>query len=202
VADGVIDLGVSGRPLDAAESARGLTIVAEFRTPFGLATSHPKPDGFNSSEIARLYQSDRPRWSDGQPITIFLRPTNESDTQVLASLFPGMKAAIARARDRPDLSVAATDQDNADLAEKTQGSLVGATFTQIIMEKRDLRFVAIDGIEPSLASYQQGTYPFGKTLYVVAGSQKAAAVAHFLRILRSPEGVAVLRQAGILLSSQ
>src|SRR5947209_6153678 len=46
VADGVIDISVSGRPLNAAETAKGLTQIAIVRSPFGLATSHPEPNGF------------------------------------------------------------------------------------------------------------------------------------------------------------
>lgn len=203
VADGVIDLSISGRPLNPAETAKGLVAVAELRTPFGLVTSHPKPNGLKSSEVAKLYQSDRPVWSDGEPIRILLRPTNESDVLVLGNMFPGMSAAIARVRDRPELSIAATDQDNADMAEKTRGSLVGATFTQIVTEKRNLRFVAIDGVEPSLENYEKGTYPFGKTLYlVVVGPQKSPAVARLLTFLRSPKGAAALREAGVLLSPE
>lgn len=202
VADGVIDLCISGRPLNPAEIAKGLTVVAELRTPFGMVTSHPKPNGFKSAEIAQLYQSDKPIWADATPIRIILRPTNESDTWALGHMFPGMIAAIAKVRSRADLSVAATDQDNADMAEKTQGSLVGATFTQIKMEKRDLRFVAIDGMEPSLETYEKGTYPFGKSLYIVLAAKRSPAGERFLTFLRSPKGAAALREAGVLLSAE
>lgn len=202
VADGLLDLAISGRPLNPAETALGLTAAAEFRTPFGLVTSHPNPNGFNSAKIAGLYRSEEPVWADGTPILIILRPTNESDTWVLGHLFPGMEAAIATARERADLSVAATDQDNAEMAEEAVGSLVGATFTQIIMEKRRLRFVAIDGIEPSLESYEQGTYPYGKSLYVVLAAQKSPAGEHFLAFLGSPKGAAALRAAGVLMRAK
>jgi phosphate transport system substrate-binding protein len=202
VADGILDFSMSGRPLNPAESAKGLSVVGEFHTPFVLVTSHPRPNGLKRSEIARLYQSDKPVWADGQPLRVILRPTNESDTSVLGNTFPGMSAAIAKVRDRADLSVAATDQDNADMAETTKGSLVAATFTQIVMEKRNLRFVAIDGVEPSIESYEKGTYPFGKKLYLVVGSTKSPAVAHFLTFLRSQKGIAALREAGVLLGPE
>ena len=39
VADGVLGLAVAGRDLSAKETARGLTVAAILRTPFGLATS-------------------------------------------------------------------------------------------------------------------------------------------------------------------
>ena len=199
VADGVIDLCISGRPLNAAEIAKGLVAVAELRTPFGLVTSKSKPNGFKSAEIAQIYQSDKPAWANGAPIRIILRPTNESDTSVLGQMFPGMIGAIAKVRDRADLSVAATDQDNAEMAEKTSGSLVGATFTQIKTESRNLRFVAIDGVEPSLEAYEKGTYPFGKSLYFVLAAKKSPAGERFLAFLHSPKGTAAMREAGVFL---
>ncbi len=202
VADGVIDLSISGRPLNAAETAKRLTVAAEFNTPFGLVTSHPKPDGFKSADIAQLYQSDKPLWADGKPIRIILRPTNDSDNGVLGQMFPGMAAAIAKVRNRADLSVAATDQDNADMAEKIPGSLVGATLTQIKMEKRNLRFVAIDGVEPSLENYEKGGYPFGKSLFIVLAAKKSPTGERFLAFLSSPKGLAALREAGILLGAK
>lgn len=202
MADGVIDLSISGRPLNPGETAKGLTALAEFRTPFGLATSHLDPTGFKSAEIAPLYQSDNPAWADGTPILIILRPTIESDNSVLGHMFPDMEAAIVKVRERPDLSVAATDQDNAQMAEKTPGSLVAATFTQIIMEKRRLSFVAIDGVAPSLESYEKGTYPYGKILYIVFSAKKSPAGERFLALLGSPKGAAALREAGVLLSAR
>jgi phosphate transport system substrate-binding protein len=199
VADGVIDLSISGRVLKPAETARGLIAVAEFRTPFGLVTSHPNPNGFKSSEIAPLYQSDAPVWADGTPILIILRPSVESDNSVLSQMFPGMSAAMAKARDRSDVPVAATDQDNTEMAEGTPGSLIAATFTQISMEKRKLWFVAIDGVAPSVENYEKGTYPYGKSLYFVLAAQKSPAGERFLAFLRSPMGAASLRDAGVLL---
>jgi phosphate transport system substrate-binding protein len=88
------------------------------------------------------------------------------------------------------------------MAEKVPGSLVGATYTQVQMEKRNLRFVPIDGIAPSLESFRSGTYPFGKTLYVVLGAKKSPAGERFLALLRSPKGVAARRETGVLLGSE
>ena len=44
VADGVLDLSMSGRPLNPAESAKGLSVVAEFHTPFALVTSQSQAE--------------------------------------------------------------------------------------------------------------------------------------------------------------
>lgn len=197
-ADGVIGISVAGRDLKEKETAKGLTVAATFRTPFGLVTSRPGPDGFRLDGIAEIYGADSAKWPDGSPIRIILRPVDESDNLVLGNLFPGMTEAIEQARTRSDLSVAATDQDNAEMAEKTEGSLVGATLTQITTEKRDLRFVNIDGVAPTMANYQNGSYPYAKTLYLVVPATVSPEAAAFVSFIATPEGATILREAGII----
>jgi phosphate transport system substrate-binding protein len=198
VANGVIDISVAGRDLKDKETARGLTVAGTFRTPFGLVSSRPGPDDLGADEIASLYTADRPTWPDGTPVLIILRPVDESDNIVLGQVFPGMTDALAQARLRADLSIAATDQDNADMAEATNGSLVAATLTQITTEARHLRFVSIDGVAPSMESYLDGTYPYGKTLYLVVPGDISPKAAAFLAFIGSPSGVTLLRNAGIV----
>ena len=99
-------------------------------------------------------------------------------------------------------SVAATDQDNADLAQRVEGSLSGATVTQIKMEKRDLRFVALDGVKPTLENFEKGIYPFGKRLFVIVPAKKSPAVDRFIAFLRSSQGVHALREADILVAAE
>jgi phosphate transport system substrate-binding protein len=198
LSEGLLGLAVSGRPLRPEEAAKGLTQVAVGRSPFGLATSHPNPNGLKSSEIASLFASENPTWADGTPLRIILRPQNDSDTAILGQLFPGMGAAIERARQRRDIQTAGTDQDNATLAEALPGSLTGAAYTQIKLENRRLRLVTIDGVEPTLENFERGTYPYGRSLYFVLPVQPSSAARQLLACLRSPEGMAALRITGNL----
>nr|WP_170936926.1 MULTISPECIES: substrate-binding domain-containing protein [Rhodomicrobium] len=202
VADGVLDASVAGRDLKPEEVARGLVVAATLRTPFGFVTSRQAAENLASGEIAGLYRSARPLWPDGTPIRLILRPTEESDNAVLGALFPGMSAALKQARTRGDLSLAATDQDNAEMAERIAGSLVGASFTQMTTEKRKLRFVSIDGVLPSLTSYENGSYPYGKSLYIVVPAKIGAEAAAFVSFIATPEGKGLLRQAGIVAGTQ
>ncbi len=196
LSEGALDVAVSGRTLKPEELSSGVTPVAAIRTPFGLVTSHPHPDGFKSSEVAGLFTSAKPTWKDGSPILIILRPKSDSDTEVLGTLFLDMAAAIEQARKRPDLSLAATDQDNGDLAERLPGSLTGSTFTQIKMERRNLRFIAIDGVEASLENLMSRTYPFAKTLYFVLPAKKSPVAERFVAFLQSPAGQNALIATG------
>lgn len=198
LADGKLGLVFSGRSLRDKERAAGLKVATTFRTPFGLATSRPGPEGLKSVEIARLYRADKPVWPDGKPILITLRPVDESDNIVLGEFFPGMAEALQILRKRRDLSIAATDQDNADMGEKVNGSLISATLTQIVSEKRNLRFVSIDGVVPSLENYLGGSYPYGKSLQVIVPTAIGPEAAAFIAFLAKPAGVELLRRAGVI----
>ena len=195
VVDGVLDLAVSGRALKAEESSKGLAVPLTLRTPFVLASSHPKPDGLRAAELPDAFVSERAAWSDGTAIRVILRPRSESDTALIGELFPGVASAIEKARRRPDIPIAATDQDNADLAEHTPGSLVGSTFMQIKAERRNLRAVAIDGIEPTFENFERGHYRYQKVLYFVTRVQVGATTERFVDFLRSAEGQRLLREA-------
>jgi phosphate transport system substrate-binding protein len=197
--DGLLEVAIASRPLNSKELAQGLTSVLTFRSPFGFVTSHPGADGFKSSEIADLFKSAKARWADGSPMRIILRPRGASDSLALGELFPNMKAAIEQARRRPDIPVATSDEDNTQLAEQVTGSLTAATLTQIMVERRNLRFVPIDGIEPSLESLESGSYLYQRTLYFVLPAKRSAAAERFIAFLRSAEGKAALRASGNIL---
>jgi phosphate transport system substrate-binding protein len=183
--DGHLDLAVAGRPLKADEQAKGLKVALVVRTPFVLATSHKAPGGLASADVVRAFADPNLAWPDGTPIRVILRPRSESDAALMAEMFPGLADAIAKARQRPEVPVAATDQDNADLAERSPGTLIGMTLVQLLLEKRDLRIIPIDGRDPTKASFADGTYSYSKLFYFVTREQPGEVTAAFLRFLDS-----------------
>jgi phosphate transport system substrate-binding protein len=102
------------------------------------------------------------------------------------------------ARRRPEVPIAANDQDNAEMAEAVPGSLVGISLAQLVLEKRNLRPIVVDGLEPTFANFERGAYPHAKLLYFVVRGQPRPPLEAFLAFLRSPEGTAVFRAAHLL----
>jgi phosphate transport system substrate-binding protein len=193
-----LDIAVSGRKLTETEVTKGLTERAAVRSPWGLATSHSRPNGLPSALVAAVYRDPQARWADGTPIRIILRPKGDSENQTLAESFPGMSATLEQIRTRSDLPIAATDQDNADWAERVAGSLVSITFTQVAMERRRLRLIELDGVEPSFENFASGRYPYGKSLYIVTRAEASPSAMRFIGFLNSAQGQQALRDTGNL----
>ena len=198
VADGVIDLAISSRALKAEESARGLKDTRFALTPLVLITSHPAPGSVKSSDLPQMFGTQTAKWPDGTPVRVILRPKSETDNAIFILQFPGMAEAIDAARLRPELRVAQTDQDTASTAEDLPGSLVQSGLSQIVTEKRDVRLVAIDGVEPTLENFESGAYPYEKRFYLVYAEKTATAAQGLLDFLQSDEGRKVLRETGSL----
>lgn len=186
VRDGALDLAISARPLDA-EEATTLAGHAFALSPFVFATSHASPGPLTRPEIAAKYVDPKAQWPDGSPLSIILRPRAESDTRLIAALFPEVARAIETARRRADVPVAVTDIDNAAMAERTRGSLATISLAQMRVERRSLRAITIDGAVPSLANLRSGAYPYGRPLHLVHAREPGAALGPLLAFLRSPE---------------
>ncbi len=198
LADGKLDIAVSARPLTPAESAKGLGQVLVLRTAYVLATSHRDPNGLKTADLPKIFSASKPVWADGTPVRLILRPRSETDTKLLGQLFPGMDKAIEDLRRRPEVPIAATDQDNANMAERVPGSLTGTTLTQLITEHRHLQLVTLNGVAPTLANFENGNYRFAKRLYFIVRPNDVPVAQEFIAFLNSPQGEKALRKTGTL----
>jgi phosphate transport system substrate-binding protein len=198
IADGKLDVVVAARD-SYPDEAKGKIISYPFaRTPLVFVTSHPKPNGLRSSALPEIFVSLNPKWEDGTPLKIILRTKVDADTALIERYVPGVAAEIARARQRPDVPVAATDQDNVNLAQRLAGSFSLAGYGQIVAEKCDLRLVAIDAVMPSPATLANGTYPYEKIFYLVFAAEYGSGAWKLLQYLHSDEGRKALLAAGNL----
>jgi phosphate transport system substrate-binding protein len=160
-----------------------------------LVTSHKNPNAISTADVARAYLDPDMAWRDGTPVRVILRPRSESDVALMVSMFPDLGTAMEAARKRPEVPTAATDQDTAEAAERIEGSLVGLSLTQLLLEKRDLRVVPINGRVPTPQSIQSGDYPYIKTLYLLTRTNPDKLVSAFIEFVNSDDCQAYLRNA-------
>ncbi len=200
---GVLQLSVSGRALKAEEKAQGLQSAPFFDTPFVFVTSHPNPQRLTKADVVAIHNGALAKWPDGKEIKPILRPKSDSVTGFLIANFEGMQAAMDKLRQRVDVPVAATDQDNIEAAVRIPNSFAGATLAQILTERPSLRIVTLDGIEPSVAAMEQGSYPLKMRIDVVMKSDAAPVTRRFAQFLRSAEAAKLIREnGGVLLPAQ
>jgi phosphate transport system substrate-binding protein len=197
VAGGAIDFSFSGRAPNAKED-QTLKVSVIARTPFCIVSSHPDPDDIKRADFAAFFGTATSAWRDGKPVRPVLRPRSDSDSLLLAGLFPNMADALEKLRQRPEIPVAATDQDNATIAEKLADSVTVMSLAQWQTEGSRLRPMRIDGVLPTLENFERGAYPLGKDIYLVVASSTTPALDRFLAFLRSPEAARVFRDNGSL----
>ena len=200
---GALDLGLSSRPLNAAELRQGAVAVEYGRTPVMLVTSQ-KGAGINFTlkEIASLYAGEIETYPDGVPIRLVLRPLVESDTAFLLSLSPEIADAVRKAHAREGMIVATTDRDNADTLEKIRGAIGWMTLTQLISEKRSVTPLVLEGVRPSLETLASGAYPYSKPFSVVTGANPTPLVKAFSEFLTSGEVREILLKNGLFVDAR
>lgn len=199
VLQGSLDLGLSVRPLSEAEIQKGAIATAYARTPFVFVTSHrTEPVDFDLRSFASVYAGHLRTWPDGSPIRVVMRPESEASTQDVMKMSPEMAEAVRHALLQDGMITAITDQDNLDMIETAQGSLGVAPLAQVIAEQRAVQVLSVGGVDPSLETLANGTYPYAKTFFLVTGPRPSAAARSFIEFVQSPEGSAILAQTGHL----
>ena len=193
-----IDIGVSGRPFTAAEMQGGLRQLAFANTPFTFVTSHPAVSGIKTTDLPQFYMGTRTTWDDGRALRLILRPKFDSDSELLMTLFPDLGPALQRAWARREITVAATDQDNAQVAERLEGSLTVMTLMQVMSEWPSVRPLTLDGVQPTIGTQANPSYPYMKTMYFVVQEPPSEHVRDFLAFVATPEAGALLLNSGAL----
>jgi phosphate transport system substrate-binding protein len=196
--DGAIQIAVV-QALDAlkpAETEAGMREAACFTTAMVLASSHRDPRGVERARLPGIYADPDPRWWDGTPLKIVLRSRAGSENPYFARAVPGMGEALEAAYRRPGIPIAATDQENAEVARLVPGSFAMATLLQIKAERLALKPLAVDGVEPSAETVASGAYPFPLRLCLLVRGEPGPGAGSFVSYLRSPAGAALMRSIG------
>ena len=194
--NGDIDIAVVSKILSATEKA-GLTVSEYGRTPLVFVTRDTNPvPRITLGQIVDIYAGRTMRWPDGTPVRLVIRPPGESSNRLLEGISGEMKEAVTKAAARPGLSIAVTDQDNADLLEKLPGSFGVAPLCQIVSEKRRLKSLPL--YRPGAAEIPptSDSYPYDYGLFLAVGPLSSPSTALFVEFVFSAEGQRILARNG------
>jgi len=197
VSKGALGLGLTSRSLKNDELRLGLSAVEYARTPFiPVAHRNVPASGVSTAEVVDIYKSHLLSWSNGERIRLIIRPATETDTALVRSISPAMSAAVDVALLREGLLMALTDQDSVEMLESTPGSFGFSTLAQIVSEKRQLKILSFNGLQPGKTTLERSAYPLAKTLSIVTRTSPAAPVRQFVDFLFSAKGKRILEDSG------
>lgn len=199
VVEGALDLGLSARNLKDNEKGQGLIMVEYGITPFVFVVRPENPIPYISlKEVTDIYSGTKTQWPDGTAIRVVLRPPTDSHTSILKGISKEMADAWDKVYARKGMIMAATDDENADFLEKTPSSFGALGLCQIIMEKRKLKVLSLNGVRPSVKTISDGRYQFSSHLYLVKGHKSSPLSQRFIDFVLSTEGKKLLGKMQIL----
>ncbi len=202
LAKGVIEIALLGRKMKDDESKLGFTSCEYAKTPFIFVTIEGVGiSNVTTADIVPLFKGEKEKWPNGDRVRLVTRPAGDSDTLIVQAISPELKGAIDVALNKPGLLFPLTDQENADIIEKTPGAFGFSTLTQVVAEKRGkLKVLSFNGIYPSAQALANGSYPLFKPLLIVLPPNPPKTVQRFMDYIRSAQGRKILEETGNLVT--
>ncbi len=197
VAKGSLDIGLMGRPLINDELTLGLVPIMYAKSPF-VPVIHNKMriNNITSKDVESIYKGTLTTWKNGERVRLVLRPASDADTGLIRQITPEMNSLVDAAQQRKGMLLAKTDQDNLNIIEKTPGAFGFTTLTQVVVEKRKIRILSLNGVHPNLKTLASGSYPFLKTFSIITVRQPSRPVKIFCDFVRSAVGRTILEKTG------
>lgn len=197
IPQGALEIGLSSRPLTEEERAKGAMDTEYARSPTVFAISNKSAvKGITRDQIVAIYAGTMTQWPDGTQVRPVLRQQGDDNTRQIKALAPAMETALASAEQRAGLPFAVIDQEAADKIESVPGAIGVTTLALILSERRSLRALALDKVEPTIANAASGAYPLVKRFYLITKPAPDAPVRSFVDFLATPTAREILSGTG------
>ena len=197
-----VDIALASRLLNDAERASGLSEVEFARTPLVMAVAAANPlNDIGFAHLARLYGANA-IWPDGTRVRLVLRPRDDADSKIVSGFSAGMAKAMEAALARPGALVAATDEDAISAIQRLPGALGPTTLAQILIDKRPLKALALEGKPPTVDAARAGNYAYYKRHFLVINAAATPAAKRFIEFVQSAEAALLLEAHGCWIDSR
>ncbi len=196
-----IDLAIASRQLKDQEK-EGVTGYFLGESPLVFVV-HPATvvDDVTLTQVINIYSGKTTAWPDGTKIRRILRPDNDSDWQLMSSFSPDLAKSLKIAQETEGLFLAVTDNDAAKYLERIPGSFGPSTLVMILAEKRNVKILSFEGIQPmgaGISSITTGKYPLVKQYHLLKKIDASPFVDDFIEFIQSDQGRQIMAQFGII----
>lgn len=199
---GALDIAVISKTLNPDEAAQGIKLHYFGKTPLVIVTGSNVPvKEISTLELEEIYSGRTRKWSNGENIRVVLRPLADTGTKILRGLSTGMGEAVTLAQSRRGMVIAMTDPESNRSVANMVGSIGTAGLTNVLIEKRALKILSLNGIMPTTASLADESYPLAKELFFATKEQISESEQKFLDFICSERGRAIAENLGVLTST-
>lgn len=198
VIKGAIDVAVSGRELNDSEKKEGAKQVEYAKSPLVFVTNNNNVSNITSKEVVQIYEGSKTTWPDKKRIRLVLRPEKEASNIILMGISPEIRDAVEKAQKRQGMIFAITDQECAEILQKTPDSFGTLTLDQIISEKLSLNVLSLNGIKPDVKALADGFYKVYKPYYIVTTDKISEPAKKFISYLFTAKAIKILEGNGYL----
>ena len=201
VGDGVSTLGRVGRPLKDEERARGFSFLPLGRDPIVLVGgAGVTVRNLTAQQVIDIYTGKLLNWSalggKAAPIRAIGREPSDASRQALQKVIPAFRDIVFGS----NVKFAHLDPHLLELLDRYPSSLGFINRSAIAACNTAVVPLAFEGVAPTPENLEKGSYPlsleFGLVYKTSTGMSPAAKA--FVEFSRSPEGLRVLGEHGVL----
>ncbi|MEL6882643.1 MAG: substrate-binding domain-containing protein, partial [Cyanobacteria bacterium J06607_10] len=203
VKEGVVELGTVTRPPKPEEQADNLT-YREIARDLLLVAVHPSVeniDGLTTEALQAVYSGKATNWREfGGPdaeIVVLDRAEDTSAKRLLRSHYLGDTLENA-----PNAIMLRRESNVIEALQNTPYSIGTLSRARATTQSLPINHLSLDGIEPTPEKLSAGQYSMARSLGIVWQGTPSASTQGFIDFVFSPEGRAVLEQAGFAVNGQ
>ena len=190
-----IDVAVTGRPLGPGETGLALPWL---RTPVVFASSSGMLDSLDVPTLQAIYNGERQRWPDGNPLRLVLRANAESETIALREALPELIPALDAALARRDLPMPDDDLAALEFLARVKGTFGTTSLGLVNTLKAPVRILPFEGEQPQADPQVPQRYRLWRAYHLVHRPDPSAEVIRFVDFLRAPASLRVGAPLGYL----
>ena len=201
LAGGEIDIATASHGVDEADlKERGMALhpIARIAVVFG-AHADAQVAQLSSEEVCSIYAGEVTNWSELGGADLGIEPMTRPDSEVDAEVMREGVSCLADLTFADDVVTQESSGQMARALAETPGAIGMTTSTRVEGSDGQIVPITLDGVAPTVAAVQDGSYEFVRTAYLVtAEAPEKAEVEDFLAFIKSAAGGEVIEANGAI----